>query len=46
LVPVLQQKMTARVNELMEAAVMIHAGEFSAQELRDLTAFYKKMKQG
>jgi uncharacterized protein len=41
LLPVLQQKMTARVNELMEAVVVIYANNFSAQELRDLTAFYK-----
>ena len=41
LLPVLQQKMTARVGELMEAVVVIYAGNFSAQELHDLTAFYK-----
>jgi hypothetical protein len=41
LLPVLQQKMTARVNELMEAVVVIYANNFSAQELRDLTVFYK-----
>lgn len=41
LLPVLQQKMTARVNELMEAVVLIYSSNFSAQELRDLTAFYQ-----
>jgi hypothetical protein len=41
LVPVLQQKMNARIGELMEAVVAIYSSNFSAQELRDLTAFYK-----
>jgi len=41
LLPVLQQKMTARVNDLMEAVVVIYSSNFSAQELRDLTAFYQ-----
>jgi len=41
LVPVLQQKMAARVGELMEAAVVIYSGNFSVEELRDLIAFYK-----
>jgi uncharacterized protein len=41
LVPVLQQKMAARINELMEAVVVIYSSNFSAQELRDLIAFYK-----
>lgn len=41
LVPVLQQKVAARINELMEAVVVIYSSNFSAQELRDPTAFYK-----
>ena len=41
LVPVLQQKMTARMNELMEAVVVIYSTNFSAMELQDLIAFYK-----
>jgi hypothetical protein len=41
LMPVLQQKMNARVSELEDAFVMIYAGNFSAAELRELIAFYK-----
>jgi uncharacterized protein len=41
LLPVLQQKMTARIGELMEAVVVIYSSNFSAEELHDLTAFYQ-----
>jgi hypothetical protein len=41
LVPVLQQKMTARLGELESAVVSIYANNFTAVELRELTAFYK-----
>jgi hypothetical protein len=41
LVPVLQDKMNARVNELVEALVVIYSSNFSAGELRDLITFYK-----
>lgn len=41
LLPILQQKMTARIDELMEAVVVIYSSNFSAAELHDLTAFYQ-----
>jgi hypothetical protein len=41
LMPVLQQKMNARVSELEDSFVMIYASNFSAAELRDVIAFYK-----
>jgi hypothetical protein len=40
LTPVLQDKMTARIDELMSAVVLIYATNFTAAELRDLLAFY------
>jgi hypothetical protein len=41
LVPILLEKMSARVKELEDAVVVVYASNFSAAELRDLTAFYK-----
>jgi uncharacterized protein len=41
LVPVVQDKMLARLTELEESIVMVYAGNFSASELHDLIAFYK-----
>lgn len=41
LVPILLDKMGARVKELEDAVVVVYASNFSAAELRDLTAFYK-----
>jgi hypothetical protein len=41
LMPVLQQKMNARVSELEDSFVTIYASNFSAAELRDVIAFYK-----
>jgi hypothetical protein len=41
LVPLLQQKMNSRFNELVDAMVVIYASNFSAEELRELIAFYK-----
>jgi hypothetical protein len=41
LVPIMQDKMTARIKELEDAMVTIYASNFSAGELRDLTTFYK-----
>ena len=41
LVPILLEKMSARVKELEDAVVVVYASNFSATELRDLTAFYK-----
>jgi hypothetical protein len=39
--PVLLEKMGARVSALTDAVVLIYSSNFSAQELRELTAFYK-----
>ena len=41
LVPILLGKMSDRVKELEDAVVVVYASNFSAAELRDLTAFYK-----
>ena len=41
LVPILLGKMSDRVKELEDAVVVVYASNFSAVELRDLTAFYK-----
>jgi hypothetical protein len=41
LVPILLDKMSARVKELEDAVIVVYASNFSAAELRDLTAFYK-----
>jgi hypothetical protein len=38
--PVLLDRMTARIGELTNAVVLVYASNFSAAELRDLTAFY------
>jgi uncharacterized protein len=40
MMPVLQDRMGARIGELMDAVVLIYALNFTAAELRDLTAFY------
>ena len=40
LMPVLQARMNARIDELVNAVVLIYASNFTAAELRDLTAFY------
>jgi len=40
-VPVLTDKMTARINEMEDSIVEIYANNFSGAELRDLIAFYK-----
>jgi uncharacterized protein len=41
LVPVLQDKMIARLADLEGSIITVYAGNFSAAELRDLIAFYK-----
>ena len=41
LVPIVQQKMSARISELEDAVAVVYASNFSAAELRDLIAFYK-----
>jgi hypothetical protein len=41
LVPVLQERMMARLNELEGSIVAVYAGNFSAAELHDLIVFYK-----
>lgn len=41
LMPVLMEKMAARVNEMEDSIVDIYANNFSGAELRDLIAFYK-----
>jgi uncharacterized protein len=41
LMPIIQDKMGARINEMEDAVVAIYASNFSAGELRDLIAFYK-----
>jgi uncharacterized protein len=38
--PVLQDRMGARIGELVNAVVLIYANNFAAAELRELTAFY------
>lgn len=40
LMPLLQARMNARIDELVNAVVLIYASNFTAAELRDLTAFY------
>jgi uncharacterized protein len=40
LMPVLRDRMNARIDELVSAVVLIYASNFTAAELRDLTAFY------
>jgi hypothetical protein len=40
LMPVLQARMNARIDELVNAVVLIYSSNFTAAELRDLTAFY------
>jgi hypothetical protein len=39
--PIVQEKMGARLDELSNAMAAIYANNFSAAELRELTAFYK-----
>lgn len=39
--PIVQQKMGARISELEDAVAVVYASNFSAAELRDLIAFYK-----
>jgi hypothetical protein len=41
LVPVLQDKLIARLADLEGSIITVYAGNFSAAELRDLIAFYK-----
>jgi hypothetical protein len=41
MMPMVQQKMGARLGELSNAIAAIYANNFSADELRELTAFYK-----
>jgi hypothetical protein len=41
IMPILLQKMSARIGELEDAVVSIYASNFTAVELRELTAFYK-----
>jgi hypothetical protein len=41
LVPILQDRMMARITELEGSIVAVYAGNFSAAELHDLIAFYK-----
>ena len=41
LVPILQDRMMARISELEGSIVTVYASNFSAAELRDLIAFYK-----
>jgi uncharacterized protein len=41
LVPVMIDKMTGRISELEDSIVDVYANNFSADELRDLIAFYK-----
>ncbi len=40
LLPLLQARMNARIDELVNAVVLIYASNFNSAELRDLTAFY------
>jgi hypothetical protein len=40
LMPVLQARMNARIDELVNAVVLIYASNFTAAELHDLIAFY------
>jgi uncharacterized protein len=39
--PILMDKMNARIGELVDAVVLVYAGNFTAAELRDLVAFYQ-----
>jgi hypothetical protein len=41
LVPLLQDRMMARITELEGSIVAVYAGNFTAAELHDLIAFYK-----
>jgi hypothetical protein len=41
MMPVVQEKMAARLGELSNAMAAVYASNFTAAELRDLTAFYK-----
>jgi uncharacterized protein len=41
MMPVVQEKMAARLGELSNAMAAVYANNFTAAELRDLTAFYK-----
>jgi hypothetical protein len=41
MMPLVQEKMGARLGELSNAIATIYANNFSADELRELTAFYK-----
>ncbi|HVX75674.1 MAG TPA: DUF2059 domain-containing protein [Bradyrhizobium sp.] len=41
LVPIIQDKMMARITDLEGSIVAVYAGNFSAAELHDLIAFYK-----
>jgi uncharacterized protein len=38
--PILQDRMGARIGELLDAVVLVYANSFTAAELRDLIAFY------
>jgi hypothetical protein len=40
-VPILLEGFQARIGELIDAVAVIYAGNFSAEELRAVTAFYK-----
>jgi uncharacterized protein len=40
LMPVLRDRIGARIDELVNAVVLIYASNFTAAELHDLTAFY------
>jgi hypothetical protein len=40
LMPVLRDRLGARIDELVNAVVLIYASNFTAAELRDLTVFY------
>jgi hypothetical protein len=39
--PILLDKMNGRLGELVDAVVLVYAGNFTATELRDLAAFYQ-----
>jgi hypothetical protein len=41
MMPVVQEKMAARLGELSNAMAAVYASNFTAAELSDLTAFYK-----
>jgi hypothetical protein len=41
LLPVVTDAMTGRMSELVEAVALVYAAHFSADELRQITAFYR-----